>query len=357
MLGVQTPRPSGSPTPRASSRDFDVYRSDGTPPRIRACPAPARNRMGTCCRPSVLGETRSRKRWGCPPLRSMCRYRRERGRCRGKRTQALLRSLPLPMQGRRTASIHLLEFFVHPSNTQGLRRLDFEGHAACRRIASRYSEVNPPLPPETASGRSEQDPTGQTVGAIGTMQNESSPTVGACAGATSAHATPMDTAHTVVRVAKSVARRMGFTSWGCHYRAGIVYTLGVVRLDLWSRVNSRGNLPHKGGRHPTCLTAGPARYPEGPRKGSRCGAAGRRATPRPTSVSPAPAILSGPNPSPSNTHDVPPPMIGTRYMNRDARATPRCAITQFHSVHATYTGTTTVQAKAAHPAGVMRVHA
>src|SRR2546422_956348 len=82
-----------------------------------------------------------------------------------------------------------------------------------------------------------------------------------------------------------------------------------------------------------------------------------QATPRPTSVSAAPTILTGPNPSPSNTHDVPAPMIGTRYMNRDARATPRRAITQFHSVHATYTGNTTVQANAAHPAGVMRLHA
>ncbi len=73
-------------------------------------------------------------------------------------------------------------------------------------------------------------------------------------------------------------------------------------------------------------------------------------------MSAPPAIFRGPNPSPSNIHDAMPPMIGTRYMKREARAMPTRAITQFHSVHATYTGTTTVQANTVQPAGVMRFH-
>src|SRR5207244_7990121 len=114
--------------------------------------------------------------------------------------------------------LYLVEHPTPATPRDGRAHLPRILRTACRRIASRYSEVNPPLPPETASGRSEQDPMGQTVGAIGTMQNESSPTVGAWAGATSAQATPMDTAHTIARVAKRAARRMGFTSWAYHYR-------------------------------------------------------------------------------------------------------------------------------------------
>ncbi len=70
------------------------------------------------------------------------------------------------------------------SNTQGLRPLDLRTSmprdfpGACYRIARRYCDVNS-LPPERVSGRVEQDPTGQTVGPIGTMHIVNSPTDGA----------------------------------------------------------------------------------------------------------------------------------------------------------------------------------